>query len=263
MSEVPKNGIERSYVVTLELLRKNGPPLVGINKLQDLCKERFGVGGNTEALSEGRDLAHAAWLKEEAAKPEQKAKQAERMRPEASEGGGREQAESSDHRESQGSSANTQVTVMKEFIDGAVSRIVGPLTVVHQGQIAELKEAYQGQIAGLKEIHKEQLAELRQTVLWYRRGAVGWIVGGIITVVVISGAAAYGAYWIGEMQALAKSRNHLSEKPLSLPQEGVLTPPVTELTPTGTSTTLNPPESDSPTTPTPSPAHPVVADPKP
>lgn len=263
MSEAPKTGVERAYAVTLELLRKNGPPVVGINKLQDLCKERFGVGGNTEALSEGRDLAHAAWLKEEAAKPEPKAKQAERMRPETPEGDGRERSESTDHRDGQGPSTGAQVTVMKEFIDGAVSRIVGPLTEVHQGQIAELKEAYQGQIAGLKEIHKEQLAELRQTVLWYRRGAIGWIVGGVIAVVVISGGAAYGAYWIGEMHATANSRNHLLEKPLPPAGEGAPTPALKEPSPTPVPTVVSPRTADPVAPPTPSVVQPVVADPKP
>lgn len=263
MSEAPKNGIERSYAVTLELLRKNGPPVVGINKLQDLCKERFGVGGNTEALSEGRDLAHAAWLKEEAAKPEPKAKQAERMRPEAVEGEAPERVDFGGHRDGPTTSNGTQVAVMKEFIDVAVSRVVGPLTAAHQGQIAELKEAYQGQITGLKEIHKEQLAELRQAVLWYRRGALGWMVGGVIAVVVISGSAAFGAYVIGEMHAAEKSRNQLPVNALPSIQEGASTPALKDPPPTEAPIAPNPPVSDPVATPTPTTVQPVVADPKP
>lgn len=264
MTEAPKNGVERAYTVTLELLRKNGPPLVGINKLQDLCKERFGVGGNTEALSEGRDLAHAAWLKEEAAKPEPKAKQAERMRPETQEGAAHQRDTFNDHREGQGAPNTTQVSVMKEFIDVAVSRVVGPLTAAHQGQIAELKGAYQEQIACLKDIHKEQLAELRQTVLWYRRGALGWVVGGIFAVVVVSGGAAYGAYWVGEMHAAANNRNHLPQNilPTSIDAGGTVAPK----DPPPTIAPVVAPPANVPVpapTSTPSPTQPVEADPKP
>ena len=264
MTEAPKNGVERAYAVTLELLRKNGPPLVGINKLQDLCKERFGVGGNTEALSEGRDLAHTAWLKEEAARPDPKAKQAERIRPDTPEGEAHERDTFNDHREGQGGPNSTQVSVMKEFIDVAVSRVVGPLTTAHQGQIAELKGAYQEQIAGLKDMHKEQLAELRQTVLWYRRGALGWMVGGIIAVVVVSGGAAYGAYWVGEMHAAANSRNHLQQStlPNSIDTGSSVTPK--DPPPTVAPVVATPPNDPIPaSTSTPSPTQPVVADPKP
>ncbi len=264
MTEAPKNGIERAYAVTLELLRKNGPPLVGINKLQDLCKDRFGVGGNTEALSEGRELAHTAWLKEEAAKPEPKAKQAERMRSETPEGGTHERDTFNDHREGQGAPNSTQVSVMKEFIDVTVTRVVGPLTAAHQGQIAELKGAYQEQIAGLKDMHKEQLAELRQTVLWYRRGALGWLVGGIITVVVVSGGAAYGAYWVGEMHATTNNRNRLplNTLPISPDVGGTVAPK--DPPPTTAPVVATPANDPIPApTPSPSPTQPVVADPKP
>ena len=259
MSEAPKNGIERAYVITLESLRKNGLPLVGINKLQDLCKERFGVGGNTEALSEGRDLAHTAWLKEEAARPEPKAKQAERTHPETSEEQARDRLDTPD-RDYQGASAGAQVAVMKEFIDGAVSRIVGPLTTVHQGQIAELKEAYQGQITGLKEIHKEQLAELRQTVLWYRRGAVTWVLGTLVVVIAVTGGVAYGAYWIGAMQATANSHSRLPDKVLPTSPEGVAAVPK-ELPAEAPAAQKPPLANDPPTAPLS--IQPVVADPKP
>jgi hypothetical protein len=204
VTEIPKTAQDRAYQISLEELRRKGMPLIGLNRLQEMCKERFGIGGTAESMNEGRQKAHQDWLREQASQPQAKPVEAERVDQE----GGEEPKASAQEGGSEAdwdTGQKAQVAVMKEFIDGAVVRILAPIQEAHKEQIADLRKRV--------DQSEERYAQVQ---LRHRLDGRWWLVGGVLACTISAGAA----YWIGHLEALVNVHNQLKERSLPEPREG-------------------------------------------